>query len=299
MLQPLGSLFAGIKKRETEVRKIKEDDFNCKKEQLLDRMAQYAAQDTMVAFSGGVDSSLLLKLACEAAGRTGKKVYGVTVQTKLHPVGEIEAAKETAEEIGALHLILTVDELKEAGITDNPVDRCYRCKKHLFQRMLRRAEELGIHTILEGTNEDDLHVYRPGIKALRELQITSPLAEVHMTKREVRELAAEYGLATASKPAAPCLATRFPYGTPLTYEKMQQVEKGENYLKSLGFVNIRLRVHDAVARIEVDEQEFGRLLQNKKEVAAYLKELGYRYITLDLEGFRSGSMDMGVAEILT
>ena len=221
------------------------------------------------------------------------------MQTKLHPVGEIEAAKETAEEIGAIHLILAVDELIEAGIADNPPDRCYRCKKHLFQRMLRRAEELGIHTILEGTNADDLHVYRPGIKALRELQITSPLAETHMTKEEVRNLAAEYGLSTASKPAVPCLATRFPYGTSLTYEKMRQVEKGENYFKSLGFGNIRLRVHDTVVRIEVDAGEFDRLMQHKDEITAYLKELGYGYITLDLEGFRSGSMDIGIGTILT
>lgn len=265
--------------------------FDQKKEQLLGRMEQYAAQDIMVAFSGGVDSSLLLKLACDAAGKTGKKVYGITVKTRLHPAGEIEAAKEAAEETGAVHLILTVDELKEAGIADNPADRCYRCKKHLFQRMQQRAEELGIRTILEGTNEDDLHVYRPGIKALRELKIASPLAEVHMTKEEVRQLAAEYGLSAASKPAAPCLATRFPYGTLLTYEKLQQVEEGERYLKSLGLGNVRLRVHDTVARIEVDKEEFVRLMQHKEETAACLKGLGYQYITLDLEGFRSGSMD--------
>lgn len=271
-----------------------EENFNRKKELLRDRMAQYAAQDIMVAFSGGVDSSLLLKMACDAAEKTGKKIYGATVQTKLHPIGEIEAARETAEEIGAIHCILTVDELIEAGIADNPVDRCYLCKKHLFQRMQQQAGELGICTILEGTNEDDLHVYRPGIKALRELQITSPLAEVHMTKEEVRKLAAEYGLSTASKPAVPCLATRFPYGTSLTYEKMRQVEKGENYLKTLGFCNVRLRVHDAVVRIEVDEKEFSRVMQHKDEITAYLKELGYGYITLDLEGFRSGSMDIGI-----
>ena len=271
-----------------------EENFNRKKELLRDRMAQYAAQDIMVAFSGGVDSSLLLKVACDAAGKTGKKVYGATVQTKLHPIGEIEAAREVAEEIGAVHCILTVDELIEAGIADNPVDRCYLCKKHLFQRMLQQAGELGICTVLEGTNEDDLHVYRPGIKALRELQIISPLAEVHMTKEEVRKLAAEYGLSAASKPAVPCLATRFPYGTSLTYEKMQQVEKGESYLKTLGFFNVRLRVHDAVVRIEVDEKEFSSVMQHKDEITAYLKALGYGYITLDLEGFRSGSMDIGI-----
>ena len=275
----------------------RERDITQKKERLLALMAEYALQDTMVAFSGGVDSSLLLKLACEAAAETGKKVYGVTVQTRLHPLGEADEARRAAREMGAIHLILTVDELEEAGIMDNPPDRCYLCKKYLFQKMLERAGELGIPFILEGTNEDDLHVYRPGIKALKELGIASPLANVQMTKEEVRTLAAAYGLQAASKPAAPCLATRFPYGTSLTYGKMRQVEQGENYLKGLGLRNVRLRVHDMVARIEVDAEEFPVLMSRRVEAAAYLKGLGYGYVTLDLEGFRSGSMDhTGAAE---
>lgn len=273
---------------------IPETSFFRKKEQLCDKMRQYAAQDVMVALSGGVDSSLLLKLACEAAKTTGKSVYGATMQTKLHPVEEIEAAKKISEEIGAAHIIIAVDEWKEAGIMNNPVDRCYLCKKHLFQKMSERAKALGIHTVLEGTNEDDLHVYRPGIKALRELQITSPLAEVHMTKEEVREFAAECGLSAASKPAVPCLATRFPYGTILTHEKMRQVEKGENYLKSFGFHNVRLRVHGDIARIEVDAEEFSNVVLHGQRIIHHLKELGYGYVTLDLEGFRSGSMDIGL-----
>lgn len=151
---------------------------------------------------------------------------------------------------------------------------------------------MGIPVILEGTNEDDLHVYRPGIKALKELRIASPLAETHMTKAEVRQMAAEYGLSVAAKPAAPCLATRFPYGTSLTYEKIQQVEKGEIYLKSLGLGNVRLRVHETVARIEADEGDFSKIMAQKDQIAAFLKEVGYTYIALDLEGFRSGSMDI-------
>ena len=147
-----------------------------KKEKLLEEMSRYAREDVMVAFSGGVDSALLLKLACEAAEESGKAVYAVTVQTKLHPSGEIEEAKKMCREIGASHIVLAVDELGEAGITDNPADRCYRCKKHLFLKMLEKAASLGISTVLEGTNEDDLHVYRPGIRALKELQIISPLA---------------------------------------------------------------------------------------------------------------------------
>ena len=265
-----------------------------KKEKLLEEMSRYAREDVMVAFSGGVDSALLLKLACEAAEESGKAVYAVTVQTKLHPSGEIEEAKKMCREIGASHIVLAVDELGEAGITDNPADRCYRCKKHLFLKMLEKAASLGISTVLEGTNEDDLHVYRLGILALKELQIISPLARAGFTKAQVRELAEEYGLSAASKPAAPCLATRFPYGTALTYEKLEQVGKGEEFLKRFAFQNVRLRVHGDIARIEVCGTDFEKLMGHKGEIVSFLKGLGYPYITLDLEGFRSGSMDEAV-----
>ena len=268
-----------------------------KREKLIRKMAQYARQDVMVAFSGGVDSSLLLKLAHEAAQKTGKEVYAVTMQTRLHPVREIEEAKRVCEEIGAVHIVIAVDELEEAGIMNNPVERCYLCKKHLFLKMKERASDLGINVILEGTNEDDLHVYRPGIKALKELQIISPLAEAGLTKAEVRKMACEYGISVSSKPATPCIATRFPYGTELTYEKMARVEKGEAFLKEIGLHNVRVRVHDKLARIEIDESTFGEFLTHKKEIADYLKSLGFIYITLDLEGFRSGSMDVGINEV--
>lgn len=271
-------------------------DYGLKKERLLLKLQEYAGQDVMIAFSGGVDSSLLLKAACEAAKKTGKTVCAVTMQTRLHPVKEILEAQNICEAIGAVHMVIAVDELEEAGIIDNPPERCYLCKKHLFAKMRERASELGIDIILEGTNEDDLHVYRPGIRALRELQIISPLAEAGFTKEEVRRMAGEYGLKAALKPSVPCLATRFPYGTLLTYEKMEQVEKGEAYLKGLGLYNVRIRVHDTVARIEVDVDQFADLLAHKREVVNYLKELGYVYITLDLEGFRSGSMDMKLSE---
>lgn len=267
------------------------DNYLEKVENLKKEMRRYAREDVMVAFSGGVDSSLLLKLACEAAGESGSIVYAATVQTRLHPSGELKEAERICREIGARHIVLRVDELAEAGIMDNPADRCYLCKKHLFQKMLEQAAALEVNTVLEGANEDDLHVYRPGLRALKELGIISPLAEAGLTKAEVRELAQEYGLSVASKPAAPCLATRFPYGTALTYEKMEQVEKGEEFLKGFAFKDVRLRVHGDIARIEVCGTDFGKLMEHREKIISYLKGLGYLYVTLDLEGFRSGSMD--------
>lgn len=269
-------------------------DYSVKKEQLLLKINEYAGQNVIVAFSGGVDSTLLLKIACDMAKKEGTKVYAVSIQTRLHPMGEMEEAKKTCQELEAEHVVISIDELKEAGIMNNPVNRCYLCKKFLFSKIKDFASKLEISRILEGTNEDDLHVYRPGIKALKELGIKSPLAEAGLTKAEVRNLASEYGLKTASKPSAPCLATRFPYGTELAYEDMERVEKGEAYLKSFGLYNVRIRVYGKTARIEVDVASFAEVLAHKQDIIAYLKELGFIYITLDLEGFRSGSMDVEI-----
>ncbi|MCX4350512.1 MAG: ATP-dependent sacrificial sulfur transferase LarE [Lachnospiraceae bacterium] len=269
-------------------------DYSVKKEQLLLKINEYAGQNVIVAFSGGVDSTLLLKIACDMAKKEGTKVYAVSIQTRLHPMGEMEEAKKTCQELEAEHVVISIDELKEAGIMNNPVNRCYLCKKFLFSKIKDFASKLEISRILEGTNEDDLHVYRPGIKALKELGIKSPLAEAGLTKAEVRNLASEYGLKTASKPSAPCLATRFPYGTELAYEDMERVEKGEAYLKSFGLYNVRIRAYGKTARIEVDVASFAEVLAHKQDIITYLKELGFIYITLDLEGFRSGSMDVEI-----
>lgn len=262
---------------------------------LKEQLVRYASEDIAVAFSGGVDSSLLLKIACEAARGTGKKVYGVFLSAMLHPQGELEEAKKVAEEIGAIFHVIKVDELEEAGIEDNPVDRCYRCKRYLFQTIKEEMKLRRVCRILEGTNEDDLHVYRPGIRAVRELGIISPLADAGLTKKDVRRLAKEYGISVSGKPSAPCLATRFPYGTRINYEEMQKAGDGEAFLKSLGLYNVRLRVHGNVARIETDLQDMPRVIEEKDLITEYLKKLGYTFIALDLEGFRSGSMDIGIS----
>lgn len=265
-----------------------------KKNALWKKIEAHTEQDMILAFSGGVDSSLLLKLACICAKRKHTKVYAITLHTMLHPAVDMENAKQIAAFEGAEHIILEVDELQHAGILDNPVDRCYRCKKYLFRKILKEAADLQIKVVLEGTNADDLHVYRPGIKAVQELGIKSPLAEVGFTKAEIRQLAVEYKVHSANRPSTPCLATRFPYGVPLSYSQIQKVNFGENYLRSFGLYNVRLRVHGDIARIEVDVNDQKIVLENRTEIITYLKSLGYKYITMDLEGFRSGSMDIGI-----
>lgn len=264
-------------------------EYELKRQKLLACMEQYAKEDVVVAFSGGVDSSLLLKLACEAAKNT--TVYAVTIQSELQPQNDLEIAKTVAMEMGAKHVVLTIHELREAGIQTNPKDRCYLCKKYLFGQILQFAAQKGITQILEGTNEEDLHKYRPGIRAIRELGIFSPLAAVGMTKEEVRTLANEYGISVANRPSAPCLATRFPYGTMLSLEALTKVEQAEQYLRALGFRNIRVRVYGEIVRIEVGNDQLMEAVAKRENINSYLKTLGYHYITLDLEGFRSGSMD--------
>ena len=268
--------------------------YNEKCGKLLSALDIYTDKDVMIAFSGGVDSSLLLNIACDFAKKKGTKVFAVTVHTELHPINDLEIAKRVAKEFGAIHCIVKMDELKEAGIGNNPVNRCYLCKKCLFTKLKEMAEEEKIEYILEGTNEDDQHVYRPGIQALKELQIKSPLADAMMEKEDIRKFASEYQISVANRPSAPCLATRFPYGTMLSYELMQKVEAGEEYIRGLGLYNIRLRIHDEIVRIEVDQEDITNLVANKDCIISYLKNLGFVYITVDLEGFRSGSMDLHI-----
>ena len=189
-----------------------------------------------------------------------------------------------------------MDELEQEEIRFNPENRCYLCKRHLFMTLKDLAQEKGVRWILDGTNEDDMHVYRPGIHALRELGIISPLAELHITKEMVKEMAAEYNISVASRPSTPCMATRLPYNTKIDYEVLERIAHGEEYLKSVLGGNVRLRLHGQIARLEVDQSAFPSLLEMREEVVRRLKMLGFTYVTLDMEGFRSGSMDVGIEE---
>lgn len=267
------------------------------KTRLEQMMAEYAKEDICLAFSGGVDSSLLLKVAADAAGKTGKAVYAVTFDSRLHPSCDLEIAARVAKELGGIHKVVSVNELEQEEIRFNPVNRCYLCKKKLFQSLKDYAKEMNNPYIMDGTNEDDLHVYRPGIKALRELGIISPLAELHITKAQVKELASWYGISVASRPSAPCMATRLPYGTEIDYDILNHIGKGEEFVSTLVKGNVRLRLHHDIVRIEVDQESMGNLMEKSREIIAYLKELGFVYITMDLEGFRSGSMDVGIKPI--
>lgn len=255
---------------------------------------QYAAQDLCVAFSGGVDSSLVLIMACEAAQKTGKTVHAVTMDTVLHPKADLSIAARVLEMTSAIPHVLHLDELTIPELKTNPVNRCYLCKKALYTQMLTFARENGISLLLEGSNEDDLHVYRPGLAAVRELGVKSPLVDCHITKEEVRMLAREYKIPVADRPSAPCLATRLPYGTEIDFSLLRRIEAGEEYLKSQGLSNVRIRVHGDILRLETDISSFPMILEKREEIISHLKQTGCAYITLDLEGFRSGSMDIGL-----
>jgi pyridinium-3,5-biscarboxylic acid mononucleotide sulfurtransferase len=252
-----------------------------------------AMRSVMVAFSGGVDSSFVLRVACETIG---ERVLALTTTSPTMPDDDRLNAIAIARGLGVRHLIIESNELEIAGYARNPVNRCYLCKHNLFTVCEQKAAELRIETIVDGLNLDDLNDYRPGIKAATEKGVRHPLVEVELTKAQVRELSRLLGLATWDRPASPCLSSRFPYGTQITLEGLRQVERGEQVLHSLGFNVARVRYHGEVARIEVDASEIGRLLDPRirEQVDCKLREIGFRFVALDLRGFRSGSLNEGV-----
>ncbi len=271
-------------------------EYKMKCKNLETQLENYTNDDIVIAFSGGIDSSLLLRIATLKAKEKGTKVYAVTIHTKLHPMNDLEIAKRVANEMGAIHKVIHVDELTEANIENNPEDRCYRCKKHLFTELLNLANEFSAKYLIDGTNFDDLKQYRPGIKALKELGVISPLAINELTKAEIRTFASEFNISVANRPSAPCLATRFPYNTKISYEIMRKIEVAEDFIRELGFYNVRVRVHGDIARIEIDKDDIAKFVTYSDNIINEMKKNGFVYITVDLEGFRSGSMDVHVVK---
>ena len=244
------------------------------------------------AFSGGVDSALLLTVLSELRARRPFPLLAVVFSTAFHTAEETASAVKQAEELGVPVELLERDVLSDPVLRRNPKDRCYHCKHVLFSEMKRIAASRGIGNLVDGTNADDTRVYRPGRKALEELGVLSPLALCGFTKDEIRAAARELLIPVADKPSAPCLATRFPYDTTLTDEVLRNVERGEDCLRGFGLNVVRLRVHGDVARIETDAEGFDLVSARRFEIAfALRREAGFAYVTLDMEGFRSGSMD--------
>lgn len=244
-----------------------------------------------VGFSGGVDSTLLLRMAVDELGTAN--VLAVIADTPSLPRGEYAQALSLAQGMGVTPQVVDPDELGDPAYVANPADRCYYCKRHLFRHVAAAAAAGGYGAVLDGNNADDAGDYRPGRRAAQELGVRSPLLEAGLTKAEVRALSARLGLPTADKPAMACLASRVPYGTPVTAEVLGQVERAEGAVRAAGFVQCRVRHHGEVGRVEVPAAELGRLLDARVrgEVVAGVRAAGYRYVALDLEGYRTGSLN--------
>jgi len=245
----------------------------------------------VVAFSGGLDSTVLLKLAVDTLGPA--RVLAVTGRSPSVPRADLENVARLAAEAGACHEFISTGEFENPDYRANPPDRCYYCKSDLYVRLRRLAEERGLRAVLCGTNADDLGDFRPGLRAADQFQVQAPLAEAGLSKAEVRQIARLLGLSVAEKPASPCLSSRIPYGERVEPEKLRQIDAAESFLRDLGFGECRVRHHGSVARIEVPAEQIGRLAEPemRSRVVGQLRELGFQYVTLDLRGFRSGSLN--------
>ncbi|MGE5677017.1 MAG: ATP-dependent sacrificial sulfur transferase LarE [Pseudomonadota bacterium] len=247
----------------------------------------------VIAFSGGVDSTLLLKVAHEVLG---DKAYAVTAHSETYPRRELEEARQFTEAQGIKHIVIETLELEIEGFADNPPDRCYYCKHELFSKLTKIAEENGLKYVLDGSNYDDRNDHRPGMRAARQLGVLSPLKEAGLTKDDIRELSREYGLSTWDKPSFACLSSRFPYGTRITPEKVEVIGEAEDFIRDLGFRELRVRHHDSIARIEVAKADLGRIVAYADQITEKLKSLGFLYVTLELSGYKTGSMNYTLSD---
>ncbi len=248
--------------------------------------------NTLVAYSGGVDSTLLAKLAWDMLG--GEKLEAIIVTSPTLPARELQEARNIAAQSGINLVEMTSDEIDLPEYYVNSDQRCYVCKDHRYRMLRKYAEENGFQTILDGSNVDDLSDFRPGHRAVKEQGVRSPLQEAGLRKTEIRSLAKEMNLPNWDKPSSACLASRIPYGTIITSDALERIEKAENILIKLGFQQLRVRHHGDIARIEIPPEEFDKLLSDREMINQKLKELGYSYITLDIRGFRSGSLNEGL-----
>lgn len=267
-------------------------------EEKLEKLKEFLKklEKVAIAFSGGLDSSFLLKVAKDVLS---ENVVAITLVSPLFPKEEIKEAKNFAKLINVRHILIedyTI--LEKDSFTKNTPERCYICKKYNFQKIIEIAKENNIKYVLDGSNADDLNDYRPGRKALKELNILSPLLEFGFTKKEIRELSKKLLLPTYNKPSLACLATRIPYGEKIDLEKLKRIEEGEKVIRKLGFCQVRLRDHGDIARIEIDPENFPLILEEKikQEIINTLKNLGYKFITIDLEGYKTGSMNKTIKE---
>ena len=255
-------------------------------QQLLNYLSKFPS--VLVAYSGGVDSSLLAYAAFKALNH---KMLAVTVNSGLETKEQLQQAKDVAEKIGFPHKVISLPYNNNEEIINNSPLRCYYCKKSILMSLLNVAKEIKAAAVIEGNNIDDLQTYRPGRQAIEETNTLSPFVELHFTKPQIRELAEIFNLPMANFPSSPCLATRIPYGTKISNDILKQVEAAESFLRNLGHSHFRVRHHGDTARIETSPEDFNRIIQQKEEIVKAFKSMGYHYITLDLEGYRSGSMD--------